>query len=169
MIESKHVKRPYSKIVLAFTLLAASLLIVPSQAIAHSTLIDSTPQPAEMVTSLPEIKLTFSSPLIKDERAKISLATVREGKDIPIGETIFESDTVIYAKVPDPPKPGQYVIRYVVTAADGDLNDGGYAFEFFEKQDSSRTWSYLGAGFGILLVMFLLLSRGKTKQPRQEK
>ena len=169
MIESKHVKRPYSKIVLAFTFLASSLLIVPSQAIAHSTLIDSTPQPAEMITSLPEIKLTFSSPLIKDERAKISLATVSEGKDIPIGETIFESDTVIYAKVSDPPKPGQYVIRYVVTAADGDLNDGGYAFDFFEKQNSNRTWSYLGAGFGILLVIVFLLSRGKTKPPRQEK
>ena len=98
---------------------------------------------------------------------KISLATVREGQDIPIGETVFESSTVITASIFQTPKPGQYVIRYVVTAQDGDMNDGGYAFELYEKQDSSKTWSYLAASLGILLVVVLLL-RAKPKAQRKE-
>ena len=103
------------------------------------------------------------------DRAKISLATVREGQDIPIGETVFESPTVITASILQTPKPGQYVIRYVVTAEDGDMNDGGYAFELYEKQDSSKPWLFLAAALGILLVfVFLLRSYSQSATQRGE-
>ena len=142
--------------------------LLPSNC-AHTTVDKekSNPHPAEVLTELDEIRLVFKSPLIDDGKAKISLATVREGKDIPIGETAFESPTVITASILQTPKPGQYVIRYVVTAEDGDMNDGGYAFELYEKQDSSKTWSYLAASLGILLVVVLLL-RAKPKAQRKE-
>ena len=157
------------KLPLFLALIALALLSNSPQAAAHTTVDkeNSTPQPAAVLTELDEIRLVFKSPLIDDGKAKISLATVREGQDIPIGETVFESSTVITASIFQTPKPGQYVIRYVVTAQDGDMNDGGYAFELYEKQDSSKTWSYLAASLGILLVVVLLL-RAKPKAQRKE-
>ena len=162
-------KRHIRKLPLLLVLVASSLLSTSPQAAAHTTVDkeNSTPQPAAVLTDLNEIRLVFKSPLIDDGKAKISLATVREGQDIPIGETVFESSTVITASIFQTQKPEQYVIRYVVTAQDGDMNDGGYAFELYEKQDSSKTWSYLAASLGILLVVVLLL-RAKPKAQRKE-
>ena len=162
-------KRRLRKLALGLVSVAFALLISSTLAVAHTTVDkeNSTPQPAVVITALDEIRLVFKSPLINDGKAKISLATVREGQDIPIGETVFESPTVITASILQTPKPGQYVIRYVVTAQDGDMNDGGYAFELYEKQDSSKTWSYLAASLGILLVVVLLL-RAKPKAQRKE-
>ena len=162
-------KRRLRKLALGLVSVAFALLISSTLAVAHTTVDkeNSTPQPAAVITALDEIRLVFKSPLINDGKAKISLATVREGQDIPIGETVFESPTVITASILQTPKPGQYVIRYVVTAQDGDMNDGGYAFELYEKQDSSKTWSYLAASLGILLVVVLLL-RAKPKAQRKE-
>ena len=153
-------KRHIRKLPLLLVLIASSLLSTSPQAAAHTTVDkeNSTPQPAAVLTDLNEIRLVFKSPLIDDGKAKISLATVREGQDIPIGETVFESPTVITASILQTPKPGQYVIRYVVTAEDGDMNDGGYAFELYEKQDSSKPWLFLGAGLGMLLVFVFLLT-----------
>mgnify|MGYP001163964796 CR=1 FL=1 len=162
-------KRRLRKLALGLVSVAFALLSSSTLAVAHTTVDkeNSTPQPAAVITALDEIRLVFKSPLINDGKAKISLATVREGQDIPIGETVFESPTVITASILQTPKPGQYVIRYVVTAQDGDMNDGGYAFELYEKQDSSKTWSYLAASLGILLVVILLL-RAKPKAQRKE-
>ena len=162
-------KRRLRKLALGLVSVAFALLSSSTQAVAHTTVDkeNSTPQPAAVITALDEIRLVFKSPLINDGKAKISLATVREGQDIPIGETVFESPTVITASILQTPKPGQYVIRYVVTAQDGDMNDGGYAFELYQKQDSSKTWSYLAASLGILLVVVLLL-RAKPKAQRKE-
>ena len=162
-------KRRLRKLALVLVFVAFALLSSSTKALAHTTVDkeNSTPQPAAVITALDEIRLVFKSPLINDGKAKISLATVREGQDIPIGETVFESPTVITASILKTPKPGQYVIRYIVTAQDGDMNDGGYAFELYEKQDSSKTWSYLAASLGILLVVVLLL-RAKPKAQRKE-
>lgn len=164
-------KRRIRKIPLLLVLIASALLSISSQAAAHTTVDkeNSTPQPAAVLTDLNKIRLVFKSPLIDDGKAKISLATVREGQDIPIGETVFESPTVITASIIQIPKPGQYVIRYVVTAEDGDMNDGGYAFELYEKQDSSQPWLFLGAGLGILLVfVFLLRSYSQSATEGEE-
>jgi len=164
-------KKSFRKLVLALSLITAALFSISSQAAAHTTVDkeNSTPQPAAVLSGLDEIRLVFKSPLIDDGNAKISLATVREGQDIPIGETVFESPTVITASILQTPKPGQYVIRYVVTAEDGDMNDGGYAFELYEKQDSSMPWLLLAGALGILLVfVFLLRSYSQSATQREE-
>ena len=152
-------KRHITKLLLLLALIFSALLSISSQAAAHTTVDNenSTPKPASTLSDLNEIRLVFKAPLTDDGKAKISLSTVREGHDIPIGETVFESPTVITASIPQTPKPGQYVIRYVVTAEDGDMNDGGYAFELFERQDSSKPWLLLGGGLGIILVAVFLL------------
>ena len=102
-------KRHIRKLPVFLALIASVLLGISSQAAAHTTVDkeNSTPQPASVLTDLNEIRLVFKSPLIDDGKAKISLATVREGQDIPIGETLFESPTVITASILQTPKPGQ--------------------------------------------------------------
>ena len=134
---------------------------------AHTTLLDSTPERASKVTDIDEIKLTFASALVNDGKAKIYLATIREGKDIPISETVFVSDFVIKAQVPELPEPGQYVIRYMVTSLDGDLNDGGYAFELLEPKGNDGTWLLLGIGVVVLMGVAYLL-RSKTTNYEEE-
>ena len=134
---------------------------------AHTTLLDSTPERASKVTDLDEIKLIFASELINDGKAKIYLATIREGKDIPISETGFVSDFVIKAEVPELPEPGQYVVRYMVTSLDGDLNDGGYAFELLEPKGNNVTWLLLGIGVVALMGVAYLL-RPKTSNDKEE-
>ena len=86
-------KRRLRKLALVLLFVAFALLSSSTQALAHTTVDkeNSTPQPAAVITALDEIRLVFKSPLINDGKAKISLATVREGQDIPIGETVFES------------------------------------------------------------------------------
>ena len=134
---------------------------------AHTTLLDSTPERASKVTDLDEIKLIFASELINDGKAKIYLATIREGKDIPISETVFVSDFVIKAEVPELPEPGQYVVRYMVTSLDGDLNDGGYAFERLEPKGNNVRWRLLGIGVVALMGVAYLL-RPKTSNDKEE-
>ena len=139
----------------------------PATLHAHTTLLDSTPERASKVTDIDEIKLTFASELVNDGKAKIYLATIREGIDIPISETVFVSDFVIKAQVPELPEPGQYVIRYMVTSLDGDLNDGGYAFELLESKGNSAPWFLLGIGVVVLMGVAYLL-RPKTTNYEEE-
>ena len=106
------------------------------------------------MSGLQEIELTFASGLINDGKAKITLTTIRDGKEIPIGETIFVSDFILRADVPTDLKPGQYIVRYRVTSLDGDLNDGGYMFELVASKGNDAIWIVLGIGiFTIAAVL----------------
>tara|TARA_B100000686_G_C16636163_1_gene887403 strand:- start:429 stop:914 length:486 start_codon:yes stop_codon:yes gene_type:complete len=149
----------------AMLLVGISLLGVGVQNLyAHTSLMSSSPERGEGVSSLKEIELTFASGLINDGKAKIFLSTIREGTEIPIGETSFISDFVIRADVPSEPEPGQYVIRYRVTSLDGDLNDGGYAFELLAPKGPDVMWILLGAGLvAVASIMFLI-----RKKPEQD-
>ena len=143
-----------------------------SSANAHTTLLDATPEPASTVSELDEIELKFESEMVNDGNAKIYLATIREGKDIPIGETIFVSEFIIKAEVPSPPPPGQYVIRYMVTSLDGDINDGGYAFELRESTGSSTPWVLIAVVVALLVVLAYFLrpkpNKGENKEEGDE-
>ena len=132
---------------------------------AHTELTESSPERSGRVSNLTEIELTFSSELLDDGNARILLTTIRDGKEVPIGDTLFVSEYTIRADVPTQPAPEQYVVRYRVTALDGDVNDGGYSFELLAPKGSDATWMLLGVGLVfIALVMFLL-----WKKPRQDK
>ena len=146
---------------LAVVLVGLSTL-TGSVATAHSTLIAAIPEPSASVSELTVIELEFGSPLIDDGKATLALATIREGRDLPIGEVEFVSEFVIRALVDDPPPPGDYVVRYQVTSEDGDLNDGGYTFTLLGSRGSGVTWILLGIGIVALgAVGFLLRPRRK--------
>ncbi len=148
-------------LVLSFVLLGAGSQLLH----AHTSLMESSPERQERVSGLSEIELTFSSGLVDDGNAKISLSTIREGEEVPIGETTFVSDFIISAEVPKEPVPGQYVVRYHVTSLDGDLNDGGYAFELLASKGNDVTWILIAGGVvAIAAVMFLLRKKPKKDE-----
>ena len=72
-------------------------------------------------------------------------------------ETVFESSTVITASIFQTPKLGQYVIRYVVTAQDGDMNVMGDMLLNYEKQDSERNMVVLKDHRGFFLSLYFSL------------
>ena len=77
---------------------------------AHTQLAESSPEKQERVSNLTEIELTFSSELLDDGNARILLTTLHDGKEVPIGGTVFVSEYTIRADVQTQPAPGQYVV-----------------------------------------------------------
>ncbi|MDG2300396.1 MAG: copper resistance protein CopC [Acidimicrobiales bacterium] len=132
---------------------------------AHTQLAESSPDRKERVSNLTEIVLTFSSEVLDDGKAKISLTTLHDGKEVPIGDTMFVSEYTIRADVYTQPAPGQYVVRYRVTALDGDLNDSGYAFEVLASKGNDATWIVLGVGIAVIAAVVAVL----RKNPKKEK
>ena len=55
----------------------------------------------------------------------------------------------------------------MVTSLDGDLNDGGYAFELLEPKGNNVTWLLLGIGVVALMGVAYLL-RPKTSNDKEE-
>ena len=56
------------------------------------------------------------------------------------------------------------MIRYRVTSLDGDLNDGGYAFELLAPKGPDVMWILLGVGLvAVASIMFLI-----RKKPEQD-
>ncbi len=136
---------------------------------AHTQLAESSPEKQERVSNLTEIELTFSSELLDDGNARILLTTLHDGKEVPIGGTVFVSEYTIRADVPTQPAPGQYVVRYRVTAIDGDVNDSGYAFEVLGPKGDNTIWIILGAGvFAIALLMVFLWTRKTRNNDKSE-
>jgi len=132
---------------------------------AHTQLAESSPEKQERVSNLTEIELTFSSELLDDGNARILLTTLHDGKEVPIGDTVFVSEYTIRADVPTQPAPGQYVVRYRVTAIDGDVNDSGYAFEVLASKGNDATWIVLGVGIAVIAAAVAAL----RKNPKKEK
>ena len=132
---------------------------------AHTQLAESSPEKQERVSNLTEIELTFSSELLDDGNARILLTTLHDGKEVPIGDTVFVSEYTIRADVPTQPAPGQYVVRYRVTAIDGDVNDSGYAFEVLASKGNDATWIVLGVGIAVIAAAVAVL----RKNPKKEK
>lgn len=152
--------------VLASLLLSALFAaLLASGAGAHSTLLTALPEPASSVSELDVIELEFESALVDDGQARIALATIREGRDLPLGDTEFVSDYIIRAEVNELPPAGDYVIRYQVTSADGDLNDGGYSFTVLPEKGGAATWLLLGGGLAAVGVLAVLL-RPRRPSPR---
>ena len=158
----KYTKR---KILSALALSFMLLFLGAERLSAHTSLLDSSPERGKSVSGLQEIELTFAGGLINDGKAKITLTTIRDGKEIPIGETIFVSDFILRADVPTDLKPGQYVVRYRVTSLDGDLNDGGYSFELLASKGNDAIWIVLAVGIFTIAAVLAVLK----KNPKKEK
>lgn len=144
---------------------------------AHSTLVGSCPGQEEVVSELTEIRLTFGSPLEApaERPPTVALATL-DGTDFDIGATELVDAVVLRAAVPEPPPPGQYVVRYEVLSVDGDLNDGGFLFTYDPdagdatncRDDSEGSgaggWILLGGGVvGVAVLAAILFVRPRMR------
>lgn len=95
---------------------------------AHSTLIGGCPGPGDIVNELTTIELLFGSEIVDDGLAKLELTGDNGRVDLDVGPTTFADELTLTADVLADLDPGRYIVRYMVTSIDGDLNDGGFEF-----------------------------------------
>ena len=121
-------------------------------AAAHGNLLMSTPADGELVGPLDEIRLEFSTFVIASE-STIEVAAIN-GTQIAVGTVERgESAAILVAPLPEPPTVGRYVVRYDVTASDGDTIAGGYDFEVVDVGGSDpRLTGGLAAVIGVIVA-----------------
>ena len=134
----------------------ASTLWVPSVG-AHSSLIRACPGPGDVLNRVDQLVLDFSTPLIDDEIARVDLLRSDDETEPAVGPPIFSEDLLnITVDVLDELEPGRHILRYRVTSADGDENDGGFEFTIDPDADEDSDTCELiedggGAGGFVLL------------------
>ena len=129
-----------------------SAILAGPTAAAHGNLLMSSPMEGALVEAPDEIQLEFSTFVIAAESTIEVAAT--NGTRIPVG-TIErgESAAVLVASLPEPPGAGRYVVRYDVTASDGDTIAGGYDFEVVDVGGSDpRLTGGLAAVIGVIVA-----------------
>lgn len=147
--------------------------LLPTGAVsAHSSLVSSCPGRGDVVNQLDRIELTFGGAIVEDDATLVALAAVGGTADVEIGPVTFVDDRTLEATVPAGLEPGRYIVRYMVTSIDGDLNDGGFEFTFDPEADQdapgceddregdgggSGGWLLLGVGAAAMLGLVFLL------------
>lgn len=123
----------------AFLIFSAGLL--PSNALAHSTLVSSNP-PADSQQSAFQktISLTFNESLITigSSSANSITLTSPEGKEIELTTPKIMGSTISADVVTIPEQEGSYTLSYRVVSSDGHPIEGGYTF-IFSKDGSDVT------------------------------
>ncbi|MEM7285112.1 MAG: copper resistance protein CopC [Actinomycetota bacterium] len=164
-------------LVLVATTLAVAALTVPSAG-AHSTLIRGCPGPGDVLNEVDRLVLDFRSPLIDDEIAKVDILRSSDEFEPRVGPPVFSEDLLTVAvDVIDDLEPGAYVLRYRVTSADGDENDGGFEFtidpdadpdsetcEIIEENSGAGGFILLGVGVVAIGALFWFLRPRKTAE-----
>lgn len=100
-------------------------LIFSNQALAHTTLSDSTPRDGEVVTQpLQELTLFFETKV--EETSKIDV-TNSDGESIKLENFVIE-DEVMWATFLEPLKNGTYDVNWSIIGADGHPIEGTFSF-----------------------------------------
>ncbi|SFE25914.1 hypothetical protein SAMN05216378_2923 [Paenibacillus catalpae] len=103
----------------------AALFLLPSMAMAHSKVSESTPTKDETVTASPaEISLTFNTNIEKLSQFKL---LNESGEQVKTGEIAVDKATMSGA-VTEPLQNGVYTVKWTIIGADGHAVDGEYAF-----------------------------------------
>lgn len=120
---------PAGLAVLVASIVIAGLVWAPG-APAHSTLIRACPGTGDVLGDVEVLELEFGTPLLADGDVRIDLIRADDETVAPaVGPPVFSDDQrTVTVDVVDELTPGNYILRYQVTSADGDLNDGGHAF-----------------------------------------
>ncbi|MGI9621696.1 MAG: copper resistance CopC family protein [Acidimicrobiales bacterium] len=141
-------------------LIVGSLVMLAAPAGAHSTLVSACPGPGDVLNEVTTLELEFASPLIDDEVARLDLLADGGQTEVRVGPVVFSEDLLtISTEVLEDLEPGQHIVRYLVTSADGDENDGGFEFTLDpDASPNSDTCADLddgggGAGGWIILVV----------------
>ena len=168
--------RPLRFLVALAAAILVATLVAPSGAGAHSTLIRACPGPGDVLNEVSQLVLDFRSPLIDDEIANVDLLRSADEFEPRVGPPVFSEDLLtVTVDVPDELEPGRYILRYRVTSADGDENDGGFEFtidpdadpesdtcEIIEDSGGAGGFVLLGAGVVAVGALFWFLRPRKN-------
>lgn len=103
----------------------AALFLLPSVAMAHSRISESTPAKDATVTASPtEISMTFNTNIENLSKFKLVNET---GEQVPTGD-IRVKESTMSGSVAEPLKNGAYTVKWTIIGADGHAVDGEYAF-----------------------------------------
>ena len=116
-----------------FALVLSSLLVVvsPTLAHAHTTLISSDPKPDSIVQSWPDhLTLTFGEPLQVISGVQINKVSVTNANAQSLeGSTTVKGAALTVAVSPNTVE-GPVLVNYRIAAADGHVLDGEYSFSY---------------------------------------
>jgi methionine-rich copper-binding protein CopC len=120
---------PAAPIALAATLLAALLVLLsPTSASAHDSLVSSSPAADGTVETLPsELTLTFSAKLIDGEGATEVVVTDQDGTPVTDGPATVDGAIVTQPLTGSGPA-GEYHVIWKVVSSDGHPTSGEFGF-----------------------------------------
>lgn len=135
----RRVRAALAALVLAVVISAATTLGAFAPAVAHDTLVSSSPADGETLTASPaEIRLTFS-----DDALPIAPQVIVFPEGTPPGEaqeaTVDGRD--VHLALPDPLAEGTYRVSWSVVSSDGHRIEGTYLFHLDADGDGVVTAS----------------------------
>lgn len=111
----------------AVALAATALTAAPVPALAHDTLLSSTPQDGAATQEAPqEIELTFSAPP-QDVGTQIRV-TDAEGADVTQGAPEIQGDAAVQDLAESAQEPGEYTVVWRVVSSDGHPIEGTFDY-----------------------------------------
>ncbi len=149
------------------TAVAAGLAAAPPAG-AHSTLIRACPGPGDVLNEVEILELEFTTPLIDDDIGRVDLLESSTERLVAVGPPVFSEDLLfVTVTVDEELNPGPHIVRYRVTSADGDENDGGFEFSYDPDaepdsdtceiiEQSNRAGGLVLLGVGVVAVGALL-------------
>ena len=106
-------------------LLFVFVLVFSNQALAHTSLQESSPKDSEIVTEpIQELRLVFGTKV--EQISKIRVANL-EGESITLGNLVVEEDEM-WATFLQPLENGNYDVKWTIVGADGHPIEGAFSF-----------------------------------------
>lgn len=121
--------RTRPRAIAAFVAVLAALLLAPSPAIAHDSVVSSYPAASSSVDSVPdEISITFSAELLGEGGTGVVQVTGPDGVVYSEGDPEIADATITQHLASDAPG-GAYTVLWRVVSSDGHPTSGEYGFE----------------------------------------
>lgn len=129
-------RRKTSRILSSFlAMTSATVLLTPTPAWAHDTLVSSTPDDAEQLTEAPgEVEMTFSADLL-DMGAQVRV-TDAQGTDVTDGQPQVDGPTVTQDVTPSQSANNTYTVVWRVVSSDGHPIEGTFSYDVGEGADA---------------------------------
>ncbi|WHX89409.1 copper resistance CopC family protein [Peribacillus simplex] len=119
------------KVTLLFLLL---FILFSKQALAHTSLEDSTPKDGEVITEpIQELTLIFGTKVEQNSRINVSNSN---GEPVKLGNFVIEEDEM-WATFLQPLKNGNYIVDWEIIGTDGHPIEGKFSFSVEVPNDKA--------------------------------
>lgn len=158
----------------ALVAMAALAVVMSSPPVAaHTSLETADPPPGQTVTDVVErITLSYGEDLRTDGRHAIGLIDP-EGNTV-VEDTVEGGGATIALAVPGLAVTGEYRVRWQITAADGDRQDGAYLFTYegpvtpaattgAQQQTPGPSWPFVAATAAAVTLGVVVIGRRRAR------